>query len=188
MAMITDAEFLEQVKIRLGITGTFHDDLLSALILDVKEYLKRAGVHPLLLVKDKCLGVVARGVSDLWNFGSGDGKFSAVFYDMATQLAIVSVDYKGEPPTDQIPFVARVVLYANAWVDKTQSIYVDGVTPENAEFVKPCYSTACEYEENGCDVVNEGNGTLTFTCETVPTSDIYVNIMIFPIVKRGDLK
>lgn len=188
MAMITDAEFLEQIKTRLGITGTFHDSLLSGLISDVKEYLKRAGVNPLLLVEDKCLGVVARGVSDLWNFGSGDGKFSAMFYDMATQLAIDSVDYHEESPSDQIPFVARVVLYANAWVDKTQTIHVDGVTTENAEFVKPCYTTACEYEENGCDVVNEGEGTLTFTCQTVPTVDIYVNIMVFPIVKRGDLR
>ena len=32
-------------------------------------------------------GIVTRGVSDLWNYGAGEGKFSEYFLQRATQLA-----------------------------------------------------------------------------------------------------
>lgn len=32
------------------------------------------------------VGIVARGVSDLWNYGAGDGKLSSYFLQRATQL------------------------------------------------------------------------------------------------------
>jgi hypothetical protein len=32
-------------------------------------------------------GVVVRGVSDLWNYGAGEGKFSEYFLQRAAQLA-----------------------------------------------------------------------------------------------------
>lgn len=92
MATITDAQMLTEVKTRLSITGIFHDSLLNGYIKDVKDYLNRAGVSSSTLSDDSCLGVVARGVSDLWNFGSGEGKFSSLFYDMATQLALYGGD------------------------------------------------------------------------------------------------
>lgn len=76
---------LEEVKTRLAITGTFHDALLSAYIDDVKAYLKSAGVDA---ESTSAVGVIARGVADLWNFGSGEGKFSTVFYERVSQLAI----------------------------------------------------------------------------------------------------
>lgn len=82
---MTDAEFLDEVKKRLAITGSFHDELLAGYIQDVKAYLTRAGVE---VFTEACTGVIARGVSDIWNFGSGDGKFSAMFYDMASQLVL----------------------------------------------------------------------------------------------------
>lgn len=88
MALISDANLLTEVKTRLSITGTFHDALLSSYISDVKHYLGRAGVSSSIVSDDCAIGVISRGVSDLWNFGSGEGKFSSLFYDMATQLAL----------------------------------------------------------------------------------------------------
>lgn len=76
---------LEEVKTRLAITGTYHDALLSAYIADVKAYLTSAGVNA---EAEKAVGVIARGVADLWNFGSGEGKFSTIFYERVSQLAI----------------------------------------------------------------------------------------------------
>lgn len=76
---------LEEVKTRLAITGTFHDALLSAYIDDVKAYLTNAGVDA---ESASAVGVIARGVTDLWNFGSGEGKFSTIFYERVSQLAI----------------------------------------------------------------------------------------------------
>lgn len=85
---MTDAELLSKVKIRLGITGDYHDDLLTGYIDDVKAYLIDAGVPAETLQSDAAVGVITRGVSDSWNFGSGDGKFSEMFYQRAAQLAI----------------------------------------------------------------------------------------------------
>lgn len=82
---MTEAELLEQIKIRLGVTGNYHDSLLKALTKDVKDYIKSAGADP---ESDASVGVIARGVSDLWNYGSGEGKFSEVFYQRVIQLAL----------------------------------------------------------------------------------------------------
>lgn len=80
---------LEEVKTRLAITGTFHDDLLSAYIDDVKAYLTSAGADA---ESTSAVGVIARGVADLWNFGSGEGKFSTIYYERVSQLAIEKIN------------------------------------------------------------------------------------------------
>lgn len=81
----TEPTLLDEVKTRLAITGTYHDTLLSAYIDDVKAYLKSAGVDAESI---SAVGVIARGVADLWNFGSGEGKFSTIFYERVSQMAI----------------------------------------------------------------------------------------------------
>lgn len=83
---MTDAELLEEVKTRLALTGIYHDNLISGYIQDVKEYLLDSGVNPDVVNNKVSVGVIARGVADLWNFGSGEGKFSEVFYQRLIQL------------------------------------------------------------------------------------------------------
>lgn len=82
---MTAAELLSEIKTRLSVTGNFHDGLFTALAEDVKEYLTSAGADA---ESSAAVGVIARGVADLWNFGSGDGKFSEVFYQRLSQLVI----------------------------------------------------------------------------------------------------
>lgn len=82
---MTAANLLTEIKTRLSLTGTFHDGLITALANDVKEYITSAGANA---ESDAAVGVIARGVADLWNFGSGDGKFSDVFYQRVSQLVI----------------------------------------------------------------------------------------------------
>lgn len=74
---------LEQVKMLLGITGSYQDDTINEYIIEVKSFLTEAGVPEQYI----CAGVVARGVSDLWNYGAGDGKLSEYFMQRATQLS-----------------------------------------------------------------------------------------------------
>lgn len=76
---------LEEVKTRLGITGNYHDSILESYIADVKVYLENTGISP---DSEKAIGLIARGVADMWNYGSGDGGLSPLFYDMCTQLAL----------------------------------------------------------------------------------------------------
>lgn len=74
-------EHLETVKKALGITGSYLDGTLLAWIDETVAFLKDAGVSGITS------GLVARGVADLWNYGSGDGKFSTYFMQRAAQLS-----------------------------------------------------------------------------------------------------
>lgn len=94
---MSEVNFLSEVKTRLGITGNYQDGTISGYILDVKEFLKDSGIPNSVVESTASLGVIARGVADVWNYGSGDGKFSEMFYQRAIQLAL-----KGEeiPPNE----------------------------------------------------------------------------------------
>lgn len=83
---MTDAELLEEVKKRIGVTGTYQDGTIAGHIQDVKDFMIDAGVNETLMTSKKIIGAVTRGVSDLWNYGSGDGEFSTYFYQRVTQL------------------------------------------------------------------------------------------------------
>lgn len=78
------ADVLGQVKSALGITGNYQDATLKVYINEVKAYMVSAGVDESLVESDASAGVIARGVTDLWTFGSG--KLSEYFYQRVTQL------------------------------------------------------------------------------------------------------
>ena len=80
---MTDAEMLSKVKSALGITGNYQDDTLTEYISEVVAFLTDAGVKS----SDITVGVVARGVSDLWSYGAGNGKLSEYFMQRAAQLS-----------------------------------------------------------------------------------------------------
>lgn len=74
---------LEDVKNAMGITGDYQDPTLQIYFNEVVDFLKDSGVSQ----SNITAGIVARGVSDLWNYGSGEGKLSSYFMQRATQLA-----------------------------------------------------------------------------------------------------
>jgi hypothetical protein len=74
---------LDQVKNALGIVGNYQDDTLQVYFNEAVDFLKDAGV----LEANITAGIVARGVSDLWNYGAGDGKLSPYFMQRAAQLS-----------------------------------------------------------------------------------------------------
>ena len=75
---------LNDVKNALGITGDYQNDTLQVYYDEVISFLRDAGVAE----THSTSGIVARGIADLWNYGSGDGKFSPYFIQRATQLAL----------------------------------------------------------------------------------------------------
>lgn len=91
LEMLTDEELLQKVKSALGIGGTYQDTTLTVYIDEVKEYLEDAGVDTNLINSNKAVGVICRGVSDLWNYGSGDAKLSLYFMQRVAQLAYKKV-------------------------------------------------------------------------------------------------
>lgn len=78
---------LEEVKSRLGITGNYQDDTIQGYIEDVKQFLLDGGVNKKVVNASSTVGVIARGVSDLWNYGSGGTSFSPYFMQRVIQLS-----------------------------------------------------------------------------------------------------
>lgn len=83
---MTNAEMLTHVKAALGIEGNYQDLTLTEYITEVVSFLVDAGVPSDSITA----GIIARGVSDLWSYGAGNGKLSEYFMQRAAQLA-----YKG---------------------------------------------------------------------------------------------
>lgn len=79
---MSDNELLENVKNSLGITGDYLNATLKTYMDEVVEYMVGAGVKR----DDITTGVVARGIADLWNYGSGEGRLSEYFYQRVSQL------------------------------------------------------------------------------------------------------
>lgn len=75
---------LENVKTALGITGTYQDATIQIYIDEVTAFLVDAGVPASKIT----VGIVVRGVSDLWNYGGAEGKLSSYFMQRASQLAL----------------------------------------------------------------------------------------------------
>lgn len=75
---------IENVKKALGITGDYLDETLNIYIQEVTDFARNAGVK----AEDISVGLVARGVSDLWNYGTGEGKLSDYFIQRCKQLSL----------------------------------------------------------------------------------------------------
>ena len=80
------AGILDKVKSALGITGSYQDETLKVYMDEVIGYVVDAGVPEAVANSDMSAGVISRGVSDLWNYGSAGGKLSEYFYQRVTQL------------------------------------------------------------------------------------------------------
>lgn len=74
---------LNDVKATIGVTGTYQDATLKGYYDETIDFLRGAGVKE----ADMTVGVIARGVLDLWNYGAGDGKLSEYFMQRAAQLS-----------------------------------------------------------------------------------------------------
>ena len=100
--------------------------------------------------------------------------------------------------TDKIPSVKGMVDYvsqhsgggstsstqvtlvggANNWSQNEQTVNATGVTEHNTVMVAPSPACTSDYTSAGILCTTQGNGTLTFTCTTVPSNSIIVNVVI----------
>lgn len=78
---------LADVKTALGITGTYQDATIQSYIDEVKQFMLDGGVSESIVNASTSCGIITRGVSDLWNYGSGSASFSPYFYQRVIQLA-----------------------------------------------------------------------------------------------------
>lgn len=92
---MAEFEILITVKTALGLQGNdYFDDVLNVYIEEVKQYLMDGGCSQEVVDSKSSAGVVARGVADLWNYGSGNAELSPYFKERAIQLCSKAVAEK----------------------------------------------------------------------------------------------
>lgn len=85
---MADAAILNGVKTALGVTSAYMDATISLYIDEVTDYMLGAGVSPALIAAS--VGVISRGVNDIWTGEAGGAKYSPMFYDAVSQLVLRS--------------------------------------------------------------------------------------------------
>lgn len=85
------------------------------------------------------------------------------------------------PSSIKLPTIetASITLAVADWANNSQTATVLGVTASNAVIAVPAPASTADYVDAGCLCVEQGEDTLTFTCEQTPASDLVINVMIF---------
>ena len=73
--------------------------------------------------------------------------------------------------------ITVVTLSAADWVDNMQTVEVAGVEADSNIFVTPSGDPTL-YAEAGVYCFGQADGVLTFVCDTTPTEDVLVNVII----------
>lgn len=79
------------------------------------------------------------------------------------------------------PVYRTVTLTTSAWSSNTQTVTVQGVlADESAQLIQPMPAIASQaaYYAAGILCTNQAANSLTFTCQTVPTEDLTVYVVI----------
>lgn len=82
------------------------------------------------------------------------------------------------------PLARTITLTAAGWSSNAQTVTVSGVSAtETAQLITPTPAKASQsaYYEAGIMCTNQGTNSLTFTCQTVPTSNLTVYVVIQPL-------
>lgn len=95
----------------------------------------------------------------------------------------VLVNQDGTIPKERLANVATVPatapeLTVAGWSSNTQTITVGGVTADNVVFVAPAPASQADYTSAGIMCTAQGTDSLTFTCTTVPSNAITLNVVI----------
>lgn len=76
-----------------------------------------------------------------------------------------------------------VILYAAQWVDNSQTVSIAGVTADETEIdvmagPYPASGNIAEYTRCNVVATAQVDGGVTFSCDTVPSMDLTVNVMV----------
>lgn len=75
--------------------------------------------------------------------------------------------------------IANVTLDPTNWSNNTQTVTVAGVTTDNTILVTYAPTSKTNYINAGIYCTAQGDGTLTFVCVNIPTTEISVNVIIY---------
>ena len=131
-------------------------------------------------------------VNEYIDFGSG--RAAVAFYDVENDdfVAITGLldpvygsDAANKAYVDsKSPTSVTVTLTTSGWSSNTQTVTVSGVSAtETAQLITPTPAIASQsaYYEAGIMCTGQAANSLTFTCQTVPTSNLTVYVVIQPL-------
>ena len=88
-------------------------------------------------------------------------------------------------PTEVRSLIGAVAMYtttgtltASSWANSKQTISVAGVTKDNTVIVTHSPNSFLAYTDAVIRCTAQGDGSLTFTCDAAPASDVNVNILV----------
>lgn len=116
---------LEDVKKALGLPGNnYHDETIQEYIDEVKQFLIDGGANETVVNSKIAKGLIARGVADLWNYGSGGTSLSPYFIQRATQLCLKDTD---ETPEAKSALEKRIIALEN---EMKKALVIEGDSDE----------------------------------------------------------
>ena len=84
----------------------------------------------------------------------------------------------GTIPTARLTKVnTTITLTAAGWSSNTQTVSVTGMTADGVVMVSPAPADQSAYTSAGILCTAQAAGSLTFTCDTVPSGDLSVNVV-----------
>lgn len=188
MTALSNTDLLTKVKKALGITGTYQDDTLSIYIDEVKEYLISAGVKSSVANSTMAVGVICRGVADLWNYGSSGTEFSNYFKERAIQLSYHDGD-SDSGSTGSLIASAELNLDSNDVIKNGRITMSDGstvpielkyvpelvisMTPVTYESPMTTVTITPTLDEGHCYIYRIGNGYLPAYLDKVENPSIW---------------
>lgn len=116
---------------------------------------------------------------DIKNLGGLNNKWTSVYVTKINNGADITVPTTGGTMAVINTPATMPQLVVDGWSSNTQTVNVTGVTANNVVMVSPSPVSATEYAQCGILCTAQAAGTLTFTCTSVPTNDLTVNVVCF---------
>lgn len=120
--------------------------------------------------------------NDFLTFGSSNNKWSTIY---TTSLYTTKINNGADiniPTTGGTMAVigvnTTITLAVADWSSNTQTVNVTGMTATGVVMVSPDPTDQSAYTSAGILCTAQAAGTLTFTCDTVPSADIDVNVVM----------
>ena len=95
---------------------------------------------------------------------------SAEIKDGAVTLAKLASDARSRGLSVNLPL--------SGWVNKSQTLSVSGISAQSNIVVSASAASRAAYNDAGVYCSSQGEGTLTFSCETTPEAELTANVII----------
>lgn len=112
------------------------------------------------------------------NIGASNSKWTTLYVTKINNGSDITVpNVAGTMAVMNMPSTMPELTVAG-WSNNTQTVTVMGVTATNTVFVSPAPASASDYASAGIICTAQGTDSLTFMCQTTPTNNLTVNVVI----------